>query len=426
MNEYEKYKKMAEDTIEDCQKKVEMATYILNEVYKELEEAKEELDKIELEKYDEQTKELVEERSRLQKLIIQKRAQINANLPDSAFKSVVKRGDETQEETHYTNTPEYRKAFMRFVQTGEIGDALKKRSGTQTFMADIESVIVPHTITDQIIEKMQSYGQIWSRITKTNYAAGLNVPTSEFGENAEWIWDATTKTSEGKTADGKKKPTGVVSFQLFKCQVKVPVSLEASVSSLAVFEQKIVENNAIKIVRAIEKAVISGTGGANGQPAGIITATGTGIQTKTMTNADLGSYQKWVETLGLVPLAYSNRVKWVFNKGDYYTYILGMVDANGQPVARTNKGLHGVDNHVFLGREVVLVEDYGLAAMSGATGVVGFLFDLADYWFNSNMAMTYRKYFDEDTDMYYHKSTLLGDGKIVSPYSLVKITKASA
>ena len=210
-------------------------------------------------------------------------------------------------------------------------------------------------------------------------------------------------------------------------QVKVAVSLEASVASLAAFEAKIVENNAIKILRAIERAVIAGDGDASGQPKGIINSDVQDGQTVKGTMTDYSSFPFWASVLAKVPLAYSSSVEWCFNKADYITYIQGMVDENGQPVARTNYGIHGaIDGAVFLGRNVIFVEDYGLGNFNTTEedSAVGFLVDFSTYWFNSNMAMRYRKYFDEDTDAYYHKSTLLGDGKLTENYSLVLITKS--
>jgi len=170
----------------------------------------------ELDTYVEELKDLqgqeVEQRSKVAlEEAVQRESQAQKRrdaMPNSAFKPIVQRADEPTEEVRPTDSMEYRNAFMRFVQGEEKPDALRKilqRAGETTIMADIQSVIVPHTITNRIIEKMQSYGHIWSRITKTNYAAGLNVPTSDFGKDAEWVWDATNGTSEGKVADSRKK-----------------------------------------------------------------------------------------------------------------------------------------------------------------------------------------------------------------------------
>jgi len=102
-----------------------------------------------------------------------------------------------------------------------------------------------------------------------------------------------------------------------------------------------------------------------------------------------------------------------------------MTDANGQPVARVDYGLNGTIEERFLGREVIAVEDLLPSIDDADEGdVVAILFNPADYMVNSNLQVTYRRYFNEETDEWVHKATMIADGKLADPYGVVLIKKA--
>src|SRR5690606_24918378 len=104
--------------------------------------------------------------------------------------------------------------------------------------------------------------------------------------------------------------------------------------------------------------------------------------------------------------------------------VVGMVDSTGQAVARVNYGLGGSIEERFLGREVIAVEDLLPSIDEASTGdVVGILVRLEDYMVNSNMAITYRRYFDENTDEWISKATMIADGKLADPNGVVLIKK---
>jgi len=50
---------------------------------------------------------------------------------------------------------------------------------------------------------------------------------------------------------------------------------------------------------------------------------------------------------------------------------------------------------------------------------VAILFNPADYMVNSNLQVTYRRYFNEETDEWVHKATMIADGKLADPYGVV-------
>jgi len=203
----------------------------------------------------------------------------------------------------------------------------------------------------------------------------------------------------------------------------VAETLVANTVSLSVFESTITSNINEAMVVGIETAIISGSG--DGQPMGIVNDTNIAAGRKISVDvADLGNYQKWTELMAKIPRKYRNGAVLILNDLDWNKYIVGMVDANGQPVARTTYGLDGIQNDRFLGKEVIAVEDYLTSVDAASSGdVFGILIRPKDYLLNSNMALTFRRYFDENTDEWISKSTLIADGKLADPNGVVLLKK---
>ena len=125
-----------------------------------------------------------------------------------------------------------------------------------------------------------------------------------------------------------------------------------------------------------------------------------------------------------MPRPYRSGVVLILNDADWHKHIVGMVDSTGQPVARVNYGLDGSIEERFLGREVIAVEDLLPSIDEASVGdVVGVLVRLEDYMVNSNLAITYRRYFDENTDEWISKATMIADGKLADPNGVVIIKK---
>ena len=64
--------------------------------------------------------------------------------------------------------------------------------------------VIPQTIVDRIIEKLQASGMILPRVTQTAYKGGVSIPVSLVKPVGEWV-------AEGSDATGKKldaKTTG--------------------------------------------------------------------------------------------------------------------------------------------------------------------------------------------------------------------------
>ena len=298
------------------------------------------------------------------------------------------------------NNLEYRNAFMEFVLRGTAIPMELRDSANTTNAASV----IPTQLVNQIIEKFDNVGMILPLITKTSYAAGVEVPTSTVKPVASWV-------AEGAGSDRQGKATGKIVFAYYKLRCEISMSMEVGAMALAAFEAKFVENVAKAMTYAIENAVINGSG--VGQPKGILTEGGIALET-----AGALAYADLCEVEGNIPVEYEVGAKYCMNKKTF-AKVLAMTDQQGQPIARVNYGLGGSPERTILGRDVVIspyVADDKL-----------FAFDFADYILNTVYDMGISKKQDWDTEDLLTKAVMSVDGKAVDAGSLVVLNiKASA
>ena len=246
-------------------------------------------------------------------------------------------------------------------------------------------------------------------VTKTTFAPGARIPTSSVKPVATWV-------AEGGTSEKQKKTTGYIDIRGFKLRCAISMTLEAVTMSLAVFETVFVNSIAEAMVKAQEEAIVNGDG--EGKPKGILNETAPEGQSIEVGDKD-SLYKKLVEAEAALPLAYENGAVWNMTKKTFMAFV-GEMDANGQPIARVNQGIDGKPERTLLGRKVVLndyMDSYGAATEADAT--VAFLYDWSDYMFNTNYAMTVKKYEDNDTEDEITKAVMICDGKSLELNSLV-------
>lgn len=319
-------------------------------------------------------------------------------------------------------TMQYRKAFMDYVTRG-VEMPVEYRGDALTKTTDVGAVI-PTTVLNQIIEKLETAGNILALVTRTAYKGGVTIPKSSVKPVATWA-------AEGAGSDKQKKTVGSVTFAYHKLRCAVAVSLEVDTMSIAAFESLLIANIVEAMTKALDAAIINGTG--SGQPAGVlvaanITAAATAGQVVETTNQ---KYADLCAAEGALPEAYEGGAVWCMSKKTFMGYI-GMVDDNKQPIARINYGLNGKPERVLLGRPVVCTEHMpSFAAISTAAGSTdspyfAFLFNFKDYVLNTNYTMGVKKYEDNDTDDQITKGVMLVDGKVVDVNSLVVLKKIAS
>lgn len=324
-------------------------------------------------------------------------------------------GNITPTVTDVHDTVEYRTGFMNYVLTGK--QDVRLLNADEVSKTTENGVMIPTTVLNRIIEKMESTGMILAEVTRTAYKGGLTIPTSSAKPVASWV-------SEGAGSDKQKKTTGSITFAYHKLRCAVAVTLEMDIMALSAFETMLVNNVTEAMVKALEKAIISGTG--SGQPKGVLKETAPTGQNIDLAAAAEPDYALLVQAEAALPQAYEANAKWYMTKTTFMKFI-GMVDNDGQPIARVNYGLNGTIERFLLGRAVVC-NDYmiSLGATLTADTVVAFIFNMKDYILNTNLNMTVKTYEDNNTDDKVTKAIMLADGKVVDVNSLVTITKKKA
>lgn len=339
---------------------------------------------------------------------------INAN-QTTEFRQLQKPKEEIQVESKFA-TLEYRKAFKDFVLRNT-PIPTEYRVDANTLTTDIGDLI-PDTVMNTIIEKLESTGMILPLITRTSIKGRVTVPTSAVKPVATWV-------SEGVTSDKQKKTLGEsITFAYHKLRCAVSNSLEVETMALSAFENKFINNVIEAMVKAVEQAIVSGDG--IGKPKGILAETPETGQNIDVANASTLEYQTLVGAEAALPLAYENGAVYCMTKKTFMAFI-GMVDSQKQPIARVNYGINGKPERTLLGRQVILNDymDSYIATVASDT-IVAFLFNFKDYVLNTNYSMTIKKYEDNDTDDLVTKAIMLVDGKVMDKNSLVTITKTLA
>jgi HK97 family phage major capsid protein len=314
---------------------------------------------------------------------------------------------------------EYRNAFMGYMKNGQLDAEFRNDTFTSTTDG---SAIVPTTIINDIIKKIETYGNLYARVRKTNVAAGMSIPILSLKPVASWIGEGTGSERLKVTANTN------ISFNYYGLECKIAQSLILNLVSLPVFENSLITLISEAMIKAIDTAILKGTG--DGQPLGVLVDTRVVAGQKiTITPADFAKWAEWKkQVFAKIPLSYDGGAL-IMAKGTFDGYIDGMVDTTGQPIARVTYGIDGTIAYRFGGKEVILVEDDLIKPFDTATGnattgdVVAVYINLKDYVINTNMQMSMLRYTDNDLNQIVDKAIMVVDGKLADALGVIVIKK---
>lgn len=318
------------------------------------------------------------------------------------------------------STLEYRNAFREYCLTGKMSPAIMNADVTTT--TGDAAAVIPSTILEEVIKKVKSYGQLFSRVRKLSIKGGVAVPLLSLRPTATWIGE-TTPSSRQKL-DLKQK----ISFSYYGLECKVSTSLLTDVTTLAMFESILVELIGEAMTQALDIAIIKGEGSAS--PLGIVNdARVPEKQIVMLTPDEFLDWSSWKKKVfSKMPLSYKGGATFIMASGTFEGYIDGMVDKQGQPVGRVNYGINDENQERFGGKQVIQVEDDIISPYDDATDgdIVGIYCNLKNYGINSNMQLQMYRYLDQDKNEYVDKAILIADGKLIDPNGVVLIKKGAA
>lgn len=338
----------------------------------------------------------------------------NAELsPLATFKTL--RALQEREKTDPHDTAEYRAAFMNYV-CRNVPIPAEMRAAATTSAADAGAVI-PTTLMNEIIMKLDTYGNIYAKVRKLNVQGGVAIPIVSLKPEANWVGEG---SSDSQKIEGKNK----ITFSYFGVECKIAQTLLVNVATIEAFQALFIPLAAEAIVKALEIAIMNGNGTT--QPLGILKDSRVpAANVITITPSEFASWEGWHKKVKeKMKKAYRNG-DFIMNQATFDGYIDGMVDKNGQPIGRTNYGINGEETYRFLGKTVETVEDDLIASWDDAKkgDVVAVFANLQDYAINSNMQMTAVKWTDNDTNEVKNKCIMIVDGKLVDANGVLIIKK---
>lgn len=331
-------------------------------------------------------------------------------------------------------TMEYRAAFMDFVRTGTRAPVLgEARSDDQTELSNL-GVLIPTTVVQEIIKGVEKvYGQLYSRVKKTNIKGGVKYPIGSFSATFNRIGEngAPTDRQDGGSI------TGYVEFGYLIGEIRLAQTLLMSVMDVTVFEAELANVIVETYVKAMDNEIMNGVPASN-QCAGILTeakkSSGSRIAAGniiTFSADDMKDWTAWQKKLfAKIPLSMRGlNPEFVMTNGTWEANILTLSDSNGQPVAREIfNPVDGAETARFKGKEVVFVEEDILKSFDDASANDYF----GMYWvpekayaINTNLQFAVKRYFDEEKNQWVQKALVINDGKILDPKYIYLLKKGS-
>ena len=331
-------------------------------------------------------------------------------------------------------TMEYRQAFMNYIQRGEINrDVLQfEARADATGTASDLGVLIPTTIIQKIITDVEKvYGQLYSRVLKTNLQGGVKYPVGSFSATFKRITETTT--SDRQKAG---EVSGYVEFSYKIGEIRMARTLLQTVLSVAVFEEEFAKVIVKAYVKAMDKEIMIGED-SNNECVGILTeakkTSGSRIPASNIisfTAAEMANWKTWQEKLfAKIPLAMRGlNPEFAMTANTYEANIKTLADDNNRPVYNeTYNPVDGSEISKFKGKNVAFVEEDVLKNFNDAAD--GDFFGM--YWvpeeayaINSNMEFTVVDYFDHDKNQYVKKALVINDGKILDPKYIYLLKKS--
>lgn len=372
----------------------------------------------------EERKSINETLTKLDAEIRELETQINAlDLPETEerginLRTVGANTPQDAEEDIYSSIA-YRKAFMKAILTGQKVDFRADQSTATTDTG--VSTVIPTNLANYIMTKFEQLGVIYNLVVKTSYPVGQTIPTDGVKPVATWV-------GEGQSSDSQKKTLGgVITFSHFKLRCEIRYTEEVNTMTLPMFEALFVKQVSEAMLRAIEGAIVDGTGTT--MPQGILGLKDVAPSKIEVAAADKLTYQLLCDVEAAIPEQYEATEKWVMTKKTFMKF-MAMTDTAGQPIARVNYGITGgVPERTLLGRDVVIYTPQAASNLGSyadtveADTIFAFLVDFGEYVLNTNYNLGIQNAVDWDNEDHKTKAVLACDGKLLRADSLITLTK---
>ena len=358
-----------------------------------------------------------------------------------------------KEPEHYTDTFEYRKALadhitrrrpmpydMQQRANADIADAI---NGEFTSVGDFTNVIqnaiaFPHSMMTGIIQKLDEYGNIYSKVQKLTLPGAISYKENELEFTAGWIGDTETTAYQEEN-----DPTA---FSFTWHQLEVRTSRTTLANALLTDDLKAMVPPALlkSMVKAIEQSIIAGNGTT--QPLGLtvdprIVGQGTEGQSGYIApkaaiievgEDDVDDWKFWHSLLyntAVFNRLYRESGEWTFGDSTWGMHIDLLHDEVNRPLSKVDV-LNDEAVYKLRGRNVNLVEDAMLPSFDDAEAgdVIGIFGNWNNYVINTQpgMPMSTVQWSDYETNTEKTRVLTALDGRPVYPYGWAILTKKAS
>ena len=285
----------------------------------------------------EETDALMEERQGLLEEIETRKATLAkvAALPKAEVEPVIKEKEteKMEERTFAVDTVEYREAWLKKLQGKEL--TIEERD------AMTASSAIPTETMNMIIHKLE-LNPIIAAVDMSYIPSNVTFPAEDTVNDANWVEMATAATD---SADALR----AVTLGAYKLIKTVSITADVQAMSISAFESWLVSRLANKIEKAVDAAILVGTG--SNQATGIITTKTTADGTWASAGIGYADVLKIVAKLGS---EYRADAKFVMDSDMFFSKVLGMVDTNKQPIVKLADGGQGAPSYRLIGFPVIV------------------------------------------------------------------------
>lgn len=321
-----------------------------------------------------------------------------------------------QARTSRLDCPEYRKAFMDYVQRGV---PIPRELRSDTTAADNEPEI-PLTMGREIIKQMSTYGTIWNKVRKLSVKGGLWFRVLDLKPTATWIDESSVSTEQAADATTK------VSFSFYQLECRMSQTLLASAVTFDDFQALFVPAVAEAMVRALEDAIVNGDG--TSQPLGLLNDERV-TNVVYMSETEFADWTQWRKKVkAAIPIAY-RKGEFTMAQSTFDSYIETMADDSNAPVSIGYNPVTGEEQQRLMGRGVTTVEtdilpDFDTASDGDVVAVYG---DWSDYAVNTQpgMPLTTKRWVNDEENREKIKALMAVDGKVLDSNGFVLIKKGA-
>ena len=275
----------------------------------------------EIDKLTEEKRELNAKLEKRQKLI-DKALTINAN-----------EEEKTERKESKNMEMNYRSVFFKNLQGHELNIEERALLGT--------SAVIPTETLNRVVERLEEHSVLLPFITRLSIPGNVTLPVENVKNEASWV-------AMGGASTDSADSFAAVALTAHKLIKTVEIGADVAAMAIDAFESFIVDALAKKLARAIENAILNGTGSL--QPTGLL-LTGQVTQIETWTATGM-TYADLLKVPARLPSPYHRGARWVFNRATFFQTVLAIVDTTGRPVVL--REVEGGSGFLLLGYPVVI------------------------------------------------------------------------